>query len=183
MFFVYEFGGTGKTYLWRLLSTAIRYRGGICLNVASSGKASLLLPIGRTSHSRFGIPINLDDFSICMVTPGSDQADLLKAASLIIWDETPMRSKHCFESLDRSMKDIVRNKDNRRLGGKVVILGGDFRQVLPVIHGAGRAEIVMESLNLSYIWQHVKVLQLTKNMRLMSKDLSPDEAKDLQEFS
>lgn len=153
------------------------------MNVASSGKASLLLPVGRTSHSRFGIPINPDDFSICMVTPGSDQADLLKAASLIIWDETPMRSKHCFESLDRSMKDIVRNKDNRRFGGKVVVLGGDFRQVLPVIHGAGRAEIVMESLNLSYIWQQVKVLQLKKNMRLMSKDLSPDEAKDLQEFS
>lgn len=29
VFFVYGFGGTGKTFLWRLLSTAIRYRGGI----------------------------------------------------------------------------------------------------------------------------------------------------------
>ena len=27
VFFVYGFGGTGKTFLWRLLSAAIRYKG------------------------------------------------------------------------------------------------------------------------------------------------------------
>ncbi|CAN6907960.1 unnamed protein product [Brassica oleracea] len=183
VFFVYGFGGTGKTFLWRLLSAAIRYRGEICLCTASSGIASLLLPRGRTAHSRFGIPINPDDFSTCTLIPGSDQANLIKAASLIIWDEAPMMSKHCFESLDRSMTDIVGNKDNLPFAGKVVVLGGDFRQVLHVIHGAGRAEIVLESLNSSYLWKHVKVLILTKNMRLMSTDLSPEEAKDLQEFS
>ncbi|CAN7086962.1 unnamed protein product, partial [Brassica oleracea var. botrytis] len=157
VFFVYGFGGTGKTFLWKLLSTAIRMRGEICLNVASSGIASLLLPGGRTAHSRFRIPINPDEFSYCNLVPGTDQADLVKAASLIIWDEAPMMSKHCFESLDRSMADIIGNKDNRPFAGKVVVLGGDFRQVLPVIHGAGRPEIVMESLNSSYLWKHVKV--------------------------
>lgn len=182
-FFVYGFGGTGKTFLWRLLSAAIRYRGEICLCTASSGIASLLLPGGRTAHSRFGIPINPDDFSTCTLIPGSDQANLIKAASLIIWDEAPMMSKLCFESLDRSMTDIVGNKDYLPFAGKVVVLGGDFRQVLPVIHGAGRAEIVLASLNSSYLWKHVKVLTLTKNMRLMLTDLSPEEVKDLQEFS
>ena len=183
VFFVYGFGGTGKTFLWKLLSAAIRMRGEICLNVASSGIASLLLPGGRTAHSRFGIPINPDEFSYCNLVPGTDQADLVKAASLIIWDEAPMMSKHCFESLDRSMADIIGNKDNRPFAGKVVVLGGDFRQVLPVIHGAGRPEIVMESLNSSYLWKHVKVLELTKNMRLMSNDLTPEDAKELKEFS
>lgn len=183
VFFVYGFGGTGKTFLWRLLSAAIRYRGEICLCTASSGIASLLLPGGRTAHSRFGIPINPDDFSTCTLIPGSDQANLIKAASLIIWDEAPLMSKHCFESLDRSMTDIVGNKDYLPFAGKFVVLGGDFRQVLPVIHGAGRAEIVLASLNSSYLWKHVKVLTLTKNMRLMSTDLSPEEVKDLQEFS
>ena len=81
------------------------------------------------------------------------------------------------------MAGIVGNKDNRPFAGKVVVLGGDFRQVLPVIHGAGRAEIVLESLNFSYLWKHVKVLQLTKNMRLMSNDLTPEDAKELREFS
>ncbi|CAN6815718.1 unnamed protein product [Brassica oleracea var. botrytis] len=54
VFFVYGFGGTGKTFLWRLLFAAIRSRGEIVLNVASSGIASLLLQGGRTAHSRFG---------------------------------------------------------------------------------------------------------------------------------
>ncbi|CAN6859813.1 unnamed protein product, partial [Brassica oleracea] len=157
VFFVYGFGGTGKTFLWKLLPAAIRMRGEICLNVASSGIASLLLPGGRTAHSRFGIPINPDEFSYCNLVPGTDQADMVKAASLIIWDEAPMMSKHCFESLDRSMADIIGKKDNRPFAGKVVVLGGDFRQVLPVIHGAGRPEIVLESLNSSYLWKHVQV--------------------------
>uniref|UniRef100_A0A0D3A952 ATP-dependent DNA helicase n=1 Tax=Brassica oleracea var. oleracea TaxID=109376 RepID=A0A0D3A952_BRAOL len=65
MFFVSGFGGTGKTFLWKLLSAAIRSRGDIVLNVASSGIASLLLPGGRTAHSRFGIPLNPDEFSSC----------------------------------------------------------------------------------------------------------------------
>ncbi|XP_048627537.1 ATP-dependent DNA helicase PIF1-like [Brassica napus] len=94
-----------------------------------------------------------------------------------------MMSKHCFESLDRSMLDIVGDNDKRPFGGKVVVFGGDFRQVLPVIHGAGRAEIVMAALNSSYLWKHVKVLQLTKNMRLLSNNLSTEEAKELQGFS
>ncbi|CAN6860519.1 unnamed protein product [Brassica oleracea] len=161
VFFVYGFGGTGKTFLWRLMSAAIRYRENFCLNTASSGIASLMLQGGRTAHSRFGIPINPDEFSTCTLIPGSDQANLVKAASLIIWDEAPMMSRHCFESLDRSMKDILGNNDNRPFGGKVVVFGGDFRQILAVIHGAGRPEIVMESLNSSYLWKHVKVMKLT----------------------
>lgn len=118
-------------------------------------------------HSRFGIKINPDEFSTCNMTPGSDLANLVKAASIIIWDEAPMMSRHCFESLDRSLSDIIGNKDNKPFGGKVVVFGGDFRQVLPVIHGAGRTEIVLAALNSSYIWKHCKVLKLTKNMRLL----------------
>ncbi|CAN7046350.1 unnamed protein product [Brassica oleracea var. botrytis] len=106
VFFVYGFSGTGKTFLWRLLSAAIRYRGEICLNVASSGIASLLLPGGRTTHSRFGIPINPYEFSTCNLIPGTDQANLVKAASLIIWDEAPMMSDEKFylssDSIDSS---------------------------------------------------------------------------------
>lgn len=182
-FFVYGFGGTGKTFLWKTLSAAIRSRGQIVLNVASSGIASLLLEGGRTAHSRFAIPLNPDEFSVCKIQPKSDLANLIKEASLIIWDEAPMMSRFCFESLDKSLCDIIKNRENKVFGGKVVVFGGDFRQVLPVIHGAGRAEIVMSSLNASYLWDHCKVLKLTKNMRLLADNLSAVEAKDIQEFS
>ncbi|KAF8092456.1 hypothetical protein N665_0414s0007 [Sinapis alba] len=110
IFFVYGFGGTGKTFLWKLLSAAIRCRGDIVLNVVSSGIASLLLQGGRTAHSRFGIPLNPDEFSSCTMSHGSDQANLVKESSLIIWDEAPMMSKHCFEALDRT-EDVADLKE------------------------------------------------------------------------
>ncbi|CAN7029135.1 unnamed protein product, partial [Brassica rapa subsp. trilocularis] len=93
VFFVYGFGGTGKTYLWNILSAAVRSKGLIVLNAASSGIASLLLPGGRTAHSRFGIPINPNDFTTCSMETGSDLAEVIRQAKLIIWDEAPMMSK------------------------------------------------------------------------------------------
>ncbi|XP_075521378.1 uncharacterized protein LOC142554601 [Primulina tabacum] len=64
-FFVYGYGGTGKTFVWKTLSAYLRSKGEIILNVASSGIASLLLPDGRTAHSRFAIPFNLNEESTC----------------------------------------------------------------------------------------------------------------------
>lgn len=175
-------GGTRKTFLWNILSAAVRSRGDVVLNVASSGIAALLLPGGRTAHSRFSIPINPDKFSTCKIQPGSHQDELLSKASLIIWDEAPMMSKHCFESLDRSLCDIMKTTDGRPFGGKVVVFGGDFRQILPVIPKGNRADIVMASLSSSYLWKHCKVLELTKNMRLFSE---PDgqEVQEIKKFS
>ncbi|KAL6517869.1 hypothetical protein OROMI_033570 [Orobanche minor] len=46
VFFLYGYGGTGKTFIWRTLCSALRGRGDIVLRVASSGIASLLLPKG-----------------------------------------------------------------------------------------------------------------------------------------
>lgn len=183
MYFVNGFGGTGKTFLCQFLSAAVRCRGDIVLNTASSGIASLLLQGGRTAHSRFSIPINPDEFTTCALPHGSDKANLTKEASLIIWDEAPMMSKHSFESLDRSLNDLMGKHDKLPFGGKVIVFGGDFRQVLPVITGAGRAEIVLAAMNSSYLWEHCKVLNLTKNMRLCSNNLTDAEAKDLEEFS
>ncbi|GJR58474.1 putative PIF1 DNA helicase/replication protein A1-like protein [Tanacetum coccineum] len=56
LFFVYGCGGTGKTNLWKTIISWIRSLGRIVLSVASSGIASLLLPGGRTAHSRLDNP-------------------------------------------------------------------------------------------------------------------------------
>lgn len=182
VFFVYGFGGTWKTFLWNILSAAIRSTGDIVLNVASSGIPSLLLPGGRTAHSSFGIPINPDEFSTCNIEPGSDKAEVIAKASLIIWDEAPMMNKHCFEALDRTLCDIMKTTDERPFGGKVVVFGGDFPQILRVIPKGNRADIVMATMNSSYLWKHCKVLELTKNMRLFS-ETDVREAEDITEFS
>jgi hypothetical protein len=65
LFFVSGHGGTGKTFLWNALVAYLRGYKRIVLTVASSGIASLLLPGGRTAHSRFKIPINLDNNGVC----------------------------------------------------------------------------------------------------------------------
>ncbi|XP_057442788.1 uncharacterized protein LOC130734412 [Lotus japonicus] len=136
-FFVYGYGGTGKTFLWKTLTYKLRSEKKIILNVASSGIASLLLPGGRTVHSLFSIPLSLNEDSCCGIPLGSPKAELLQLASLIIWDEAPMVSRYAFEALDRTFRDIMRFKieggSEKPFGGKVVVLGGDFRQILPVI--------------------------------------------------
>ncbi|KAI3812851.1 hypothetical protein L1987_17564 [Smallanthus sonchifolius] len=170
VYFVYGYGGTGKSFLWKTLSSAIRCKGEIVLSVASSGIVSLLLSGGRTAHSRFHIPLNLNEDSLCHIKPGSDVANLLKETKLNIWDEAPMVHKHAFEALDRTMKDIFSSDTSMNseipFGGKVIVFGGDFRQILLVVPNGSRQEIVNASLVSSYIWSKCKMLTLTKNMRL-----------------
>src|SRR6266567_7661988 len=88
IFFVYGFGGSGKTYLYQALCHALRAEGMIIICVASTGIACLLLPGGQTAHSAFKIPIDgLDIDSICSIPKESLRADLLQSAEAIIFDE------------------------------------------------------------------------------------------------
>ncbi|XP_012827999.1 PREDICTED: uncharacterized protein LOC105949259 [Erythranthe guttata] len=107
LFFLYGHKGTRKNFVWKILSAAIRSKGEIVINVASSGFASLLLPGGRTAHSRFGLPIIVHDNSTCSIKQQSPQAELLSRAKLIIWDEAPMMHMYCFEAVDKIMKSIL----------------------------------------------------------------------------
>ncbi|XP_074381036.1 uncharacterized protein LOC141721793 [Apium graveolens] len=56
----------------------LRSQGKIMLPVASSGIVATLMPGGRTAHSRFKIPIFLDECSTCNIAHDSDVAQLIK---------------------------------------------------------------------------------------------------------
>ncbi|GJV82639.1 uncharacterized protein Tco_1522537, partial [Tanacetum coccineum] len=129
MFFVYGYEGIGKTFLYKILTAALRSKGQIFLNVASSGIASLLLDGGRTT---------------------------------------------CFVNSSQSSDNVF--------GGKVVVFGGDFHQILPVIPNGSRQEVVHASLNMSYLWKHCTVLKLTQNMRLRV-GCNPNDAEEINEFA
>ena len=98
-----------------------------------------------------------------------------------------MTHRHCFESLDRSMRDILGQLDSsnsdRMFGGKTMLLGGDFRQVLPVVEGGNRLDTIDASITNSYLWDHVKILKLTTNMRILGMGRSGLAAKEVKDFS
>ncbi|GJT16438.1 DNA helicase [Tanacetum coccineum] len=171
-----------KTFLWKAIIYALRTEGKIVLAVASSGIASLLLPSGRTAHSRFKLPLELTDSSVCSVTKNTQLATLLKETDLIIWDESPMNDRRCFETLDRTLRDIF-DTPNKLFGGKTVMLGDDFRQTLPVKKSASRTEIISSSIVESYLWQSFKLFVLTENMRLTQANLSDAEKEEVLAFA
>ncbi|KEH36233.1 PIF1-like helicase [Medicago truncatula] len=169
-FFLYGYGGTGKSFIWKSLSAVVRSKGLIVLNVASSGISALLLPGGRTAHSTLTVLIEINEPSSLTMEKDNPRVDLVRAAKLIIWDEAPMMHRWCFEAVDRSLRDIMSKNDPlnkfRPFGGMTVVLGGDFRQILHVVRKGSREDIVDASINSSKIRAYCNVLRLTVNMRL-----------------
>jgi hypothetical protein len=142
-------GGTGKTFLYRCLIANIRSEGLIAVTTAKSGIATSIMPGGRTAHSVFKIPIKISDGSICKFSKQSDMTDLLRRAALIIWDEVAMTKRQSVETLDRSLQNIMGCELS--FGRKVMVFGGDFRQVLPVVPRGTREQITDATLLRSYI--------------------------------
>ncbi len=54
-----------------------------------------------------------------------------------------MTKRQAVEALDNSMRDIMGRRD-RPFGGKIVVFGGDFRQVLPVVNHAWKQDCPLE---------------------------------------
>ncbi|XP_028093744.1 ATP-dependent DNA helicase PIF2-like [Camellia sinensis] len=163
IFFVDGPGGTGKTYLYRALLASVRSQGRIAIATATSGIAATLLPGGRTAHSRFKISLNPEASSMYSITKQSDLAELIRRATVIIWDEATMTNRYAFEALNRTLIDIT--GVDYPFGGKIMMFGGDFRQVLPVVPKGTKAETIAASLVKSPLWSHIQILRLKQNMR------------------
>lgn len=174
LFFLYGAGGTGKTFIYRAIIAALRSSSKRVIPVASSAIAALLLPGGRTAHSRFNIPLKLYEDTFCEVKAGTLLANFLSETDLIIWDEAPMAHRHSLEAVDRTFRDILSGTDTtastKPFGGKTVLLGGDFRQILPVIQQGTRQETVNAALNRSQLWKHCEVFLLSQNMRVQAEE-------------
>ena len=103
VFFLSVPGGYGKTFLIEALLSRVRGMGKIALAVASSGIAAELLEGGRTAHSRFKIPIPVNESSVCSMSLQSTHAKLIKETSFIIWDEVMMSHMDQVDCVDRSL--------------------------------------------------------------------------------
>ena len=81
-----------------------------------------------------------------------------------------MTNRHALEAVDRTLRDIMGTSQPHLadvpFGGKAFVLGGDFRQVLPVVRRGDKAAILAAALKNSLLWRHVTPLRLHINMRV-----------------
>ncbi|KAG2989065.1 hypothetical protein PC119_g19389 [Phytophthora cactorum] len=138
---------------------------------------------GRMAHATFKIPLKLNDTSTCSIFKQSHLKGLIQIASLVIWDEAPMTHRHAFEAVDRSLRDLMDN-DDEPFGGKVFVLSGDFRQILPVVVRGTPAQTIDACLKSSTLWPKFQQLHLRENMRVMSaqNESTATELAEVSEF-
>jgi hypothetical protein len=108
------------------------------------------------------------------VKKGTKEWNYLKESEIVIIDETPILAKNVLEIIDEKFKEIM--ETNHLFGGKILLMGGDFRQTLPIMKYATKSQLLDLSVKKSLFWNKFKKFKLTKNMRV-----NPEE-KEFAEF-
>ncbi|XP_026429204.1 uncharacterized protein LOC113325207 [Papaver somniferum] len=85
-----------------------------------------------------------------------------------------MVHKHAFETLDRTFKDMMSNPI-KIFGGKTIVLGGDFRQILPTTPEGTRKMTVDASINRSKLWRYFRIFSLVTHLKDPTWIKIPDE--------
>ncbi|KYN16225.1 DNA repair and recombination protein pif1, mitochondrial [Trachymyrmex cornetzi] len=162
-------GGSGKTFIYMTIYYLVKIRNTRICTMAFTGIVATLLPAGKTVHKTFGLSVPLFADSSSSIKIQSKEAHYLKEIDIFIWDEAPMAPRYALEIVDRTLRDIMNN--DLPFGGKIIVLGGDFRQLLPIkIHGT-RSEIINLSIKFSYVWKHFINFSLTENMRVLPEEI------------
>jgi hypothetical protein len=131
-----------------------------------TGIGALLLPNGATLHHVFQLPLKLHELSSSNMDLSSNKARILKHCAVIIIDEVSMLKKLHLQIINVLLQNILRNE--LPFGGKIVLLGGDFRQLLPVVKGETQAIVASHSVVNSDLWQFVQKHTLTQNQRAIT---------------
>ncbi len=150
--------GCGKTVFANGLAAELRCRNRSVVSVAASALAAMLLTEGRTAHSNFHIPIPANEYTMCSLS--REENAWLRKADVILYDECSMVHQHVADTVERSLRDIMR--DMRPFGGKTVVFMGDFKQLLPVVRYGRGHDFTMQRC----LWyKHVQFLTFTINWR------------------
>uniref|UniRef100_A0A1I7T216 ATP-dependent DNA helicase n=1 Tax=Caenorhabditis tropicalis TaxID=1561998 RepID=A0A1I7T216_9PELO len=144
MMFIDGPGGTGKTFVYTSVYHKLRSLGRNVICVAHTGQAASLLPRGCTSHRIFSIPLEVNDNMTCNIAPFTDEGDSLAAENTLAF------------------------------GGVLVMMGGDWRQILPIVEGIQGSGVVEYTLKNSDLWSRIEKFYLIQNQRAID---DPDYAK------
>ncbi|PNF37833.1 hypothetical protein B7P43_G09110 [Cryptotermes secundus] len=84
----------------------------------------------------------------CNISKASGMGKVLQKCKLIVWDECTRGHKKSLEACHRSLQDFCGNI--RPFGNTLILLAGDFRQILPVIPRSTPADEINACLKYSY---------------------------------
>ena len=133
-------GGSGQTFIYTTLChipvCVLKSRAKKISTMAFTGIAATLIPNGRTVHKTFGLPVPLFSDLTSNIKNQTKGGEFFKNVDIFIWDEAPMAPQYAMELVDRTLRDIMDN--DLPFGGKIIVLGGDFGQLLPVKNRATR---------------------------------------------
>lgn len=163
LFFLSGSGGVGKTFLYNTLIRYFRVQGHTVLATAWTGLAASLLLDGRTVHSLFKLPVPLCPTSSSSLRVSSTLGQLIARSKLIIWDEVSMATVQSLKLVEEAIRYVSGN--NQNFAGKVILLGGDFKQCLPVVVNGDRHQVVAANVKNSPFWPLFHKLTLTTNLR------------------
>uniref|UniRef100_A0A0M3IDC4 ATP-dependent DNA helicase n=1 Tax=Ascaris lumbricoides TaxID=6252 RepID=A0A0M3IDC4_ASCLU len=165
-FFVGAAGGTGKMFMYNLLLHLVRSRGDVAVAVVFTGIAATLLLSGTTVHSSFKLPLKLYHNGASSISADSKDAEYLRSARLIIWDEAATQERYALEAVDRLLRDVFASShQNLPFGGHVMLFGGDWKQMLPFVEDTTKEDAMATTVRRSEVWPSFNILRLTENMR------------------
>ena len=87
---------------------------------------------------------------MCTLDVGSTQAEFLKAVDLIIWDEVLNSHRQDILAVDKMLQDLM--STSLPFGGKVVLFGGDLRQIPPVVPRGMSVDTISASFCSTNLW-------------------------------
>jgi PIF1-like helicase len=136
---------------------------------ATTGIAALLLPGGITAHSAYRIPIDVDSLTPSQVKYGEPRGEELRNAQVLITDEISMMDKVCFHHIDKTLASILPHQERHKavFGNKLMLVSGDFAQILPIVQGGTVHDCAAASIKNSELFtEHFRSFQLTGNKRV-----------------
>ena len=154
-------GGSGKTFLYIFLHHILIGQRKAVVCVAWTGVAASLLPEGRTVSSTFKLNMQSGNHD-CVQRQEAKEAIFLKEADVVIWNEISMVPKFSLEAVDLALQDLMCNAI--LFGGKVVILGGDFRQALSIIEHGSKGDMIAACVKNSNHREKFQMHHLSVNM-------------------
>ncbi|XP_023311823.1 uncharacterized protein LOC108913689 isoform X2 [Anoplophora glabripennis] len=163
LFLVNAAAGSGKSYLFQTLISKLRGEELPVLVACPTGIAASILKGGRTIHSVFKLPFDINETTTTGISPTTSEGRYIASCKLLIIDEVSMVTNLIFNIIERALRDIC--SDNRPFGNKVTLLGGDFRQTLPVVVGGNRCTIVNACIKSSRHWPLFTNYDLQTNVR------------------